>query len=160
MIYPKNPYCPFDKDYMCPGTGNNGNNNGSGTTNPGGGNTGNGNGNMGNGNNGNPGMSGGDDCSCPGTGNGGSNGNTGNMNKNELMQYISELEFAVTDLNLYLDTHPDNAQALEMFTKLAATLKSLKADYARRYAPICATDVKNEIPFEWVSSEHKWPWQA
>lgn len=162
MKYPKNPYCPFDKDYMCPDNGNNGNNNnnntGNGTGNNGSGNTGNGNmsnGNMGNGNMGNGNMGNGSGCDCGNNGN-----NTDNMNRNELMQYISELEFALVDLNLYLDTHPDNAEALEMFTKLAATLKSLKADYAKKYAPITAMDVRNETPFEWVSSEHKWPWQA
>ena len=87
MIYPKNPYCPFDKDCTCPEDGNNNNNS--------------------SGNNGNT-----------------ENGSTDGMNKTELMKYINELEFALVDLNLYLDTHPDNAEALEMFTKLAATLKS------------------------------------
>lgn len=142
MIYPKNPYCPFDKDYMNPDSGNNGNNN----------------------------MPG-DDCMCPGNGNGNNNGNNGNsnngnggnngtMNCGEMMKQIAELEFAITDLNLYLDTHPDSKEALELFTKLAATLNSLKHDYGRMCAPICATDVKNEVPFEWVSPAHKWPWQA
>ena len=139
MIYPKNPYCPFDKEHMCPDGGNNGNNTG--------------------GNGGNCNM--GNDCNNGnGTGNNNGNTDTGNMNQNELMQYISELEFALTDLNLYLDTHPDNAEALEMFTKLAATLKSIKADYAKKYAPICAMDAKNNVPFEWVSAEYKWPWQV
>ena len=124
MIYPKNPYCPFDKDCTCPEDGNNNNNS------------------SGNDNNGNT-----------------ENDSTGSMNKTELMKYINELEFALVDLNLYLDTHPDNAEALEMFTKLAATLKSAKYDYAKRFAPICVMDVKNQIPFEWVSAEHKWPWQ-
>ena len=154
MIYPKNPYCPFDKDYMCPESGNNGNNENNGAT--GNGNTGNGN-NNGNSNNGNIGNGNIDnDCMHPENG----NGNGGNMTGEELFRYICELEFALTDLNLYLDTHPDNAEALEMFTKLAATLKSLKADYARKFAPITSMDVKNETPFEWVSPKHKWPWQA
>ena len=148
MIYPKNPYCPFDKDYMCPNNGNNGNNN----------------------------IPGGDDCVCPGNGNNngngnnsGNNGNNGNngtggtngtMTCDKMLREISELEFAITDLNLYLDTHPDNAEALEMLTKLSATLKSLKFDYAQKCAPLCVTDVKNNVPFEWVSSAHKWPWEA
>ena len=143
MIYPKNPYCPFDKDYMCPDNGNN--------NRPG-------------------------DCTCPGTGNGGNgesgnNGNNGGSNNPggtgngtmscaDIMKQISELEFALTDLNLYLDTHPDNTEALKLFTELSATIKSLKYDYAKNCAPICATDVKNSVPFDWVSSAHKWPWQA
>jgi len=158
MIYPKNPYCPFDKDYMKPDGGNNGNNifpggddcmcpgNGNGNNGNGTGNNGNGTGNNGNGNNGN-------------NGGNGSNG-SGNMNCAQMYTKISELEFAITDLNLYLDTHPNNKEALELFTKLSATLHSLKSDYGKMCAPICATDVKNEVPFRWVSSEYKWPWEA
>jgi len=135
MIYPKNPYCPLNNDCMCPG-GNNNNNTGNG------GNTGN------NGNNNN------NNC------NNDNNGGNSNMSRDEMLRQIMELEFAVTDLNLYLDTHPDSKEALDMFTKLAAMLKSLKYDYAQAYEPICVTDVSNDTPFEWVSDKFKWPWQA
>ena len=137
MIYPKNPYCPLNNDCMCPG-GNNNNNTGNN------GNAGN-DGNMGN--NGN-------------NGNSGSNGGNNNMSRDEMLRQIMELEFAVTDLNLYLDTHPDSQEALDMFTKLAAMLKSLEYDYAQKYGPITVTDVSGNIPFEWVSDKFKWPWQA
>lgn len=170
MIYPKNPYCPMNGDCGCPGngTGSNGGNNGTGN-NTGSGNTGN------NGNNNNhwpdnntqwpdtnrpdnnrPG----NNCPDNWQDNWQDNTGNGNMTKSEMMRRISELDFAITDLNLYLDTHPDNKEALEMLTKLAATVKSLKADYTQRYGPLLVTDVMNETPFSWVSPEHKWPWQA
>lgn len=168
MIYPKNPYCPMNGDCGCPGNGSNN------------GNTGN-SGNNGNNNNNNqwqdnntqwPDMNRPDnnrpDNNRPGNNCPGNNrpdycpddGNSGNMSKSEMLKRISELDFAITDLNLYLDTHPENKEALEMLTKLAATCKSLKADFTQKYGPLLVTDVMNETPFSWVSPEHKWPWQA
>ncbi len=147
MIYPKNPFCPMTDDCHCHQNGsNNGNNNENGGNNmfpdnmycPG---------NNGNSNNND------NNCDC--------NNNNGNDNttREEMLKRISELDFAITDLNLYLDTHPECAEALEMLTKLAATCKSLKADYVRKYGPLMVTDVENETPFSWVSPKHKWPWQ-
>ena len=77
----------------------------------------------------------------------------------ELMRRIQETEFSLIDLNLFLDTHPDSKEALELFTKLAATLKSLKADYISKYGPLCAKDSANNTPFQWVEPGRKWPWQ-
>ena len=77
----------------------------------------------------------------------------------EMMKKIDETEFAVIDLNLFLDTHPDCAQALELFAKLAATLKSLKSDYQARYGPLYAYESKNDTPFQWVEPGRKWPWE-
>ena len=105
------------------------------------------NGNTGNGNAGNGNM---------GNGNMG-NGNS-NMSQNDMLRRIMELEFATTDLNLYLDNHPDNKEALEMFTKLCAMLKSLEYDYSKLYEPLTACDSKNQTPFQWVQTA--WPWKA
>lgn len=77
----------------------------------------------------------------------------------EMMRKIEETEFAVIDLNLFLDTHPDCTQALELYTKLAATLKSLKSDYQSRFGPLYATESSNETPFQWVETGRKWPWE-
>lgn len=77
----------------------------------------------------------------------------------EMMTKIQETAFALIDLNLFLDTHPDCAQALELYTKLAATLKSLKADYQSKFGPLVACESSNNAPFEWVADGYKWPWE-
>lgn len=77
----------------------------------------------------------------------------------EMMKQIQEIGFAVVDLNLFLDTHPDCTQALELYTKLAATLKSLKNDYQSRFGPLYATDSNKDTPFDWVEQGRKWPWE-
>ena len=84
---------------------------------------------------------------------------TGNALQAEMMKKIYETEFALTDLNLFLDTHPDCQEALNLFTQLAATLKSLKADYESQFGPLYAWSSKKETPFQWVEQGRKWPWE-
>ena len=83
-----------------------------------------------------------------------------NLGKSELMDIINQLEFAVTDLNLFLDTHPNDEEALKTFATLAASLKSYKHDFVQKYGPLYATDSTSDAPFDWVSAEFKWPWEA
>ena len=79
--------------------------------------------------------------------------------KCEMMRKIQEVDFAIIDLNLFLDTHPDCDEALELFTKLAATSKSLKNDYQAKYGPLYAPYSSKNTPFEWVEKCGKWPWE-
>lgn len=76
----------------------------------------------------------------------------------ELLTQIHQLGFAVYDLQLYLDTHPYDEQALELFTKLSATLASVKMDYEMNFGPLKACSSKNETPFAWVADDYDWPW--
>ena len=41
----------------------------------------------------------------------------------QLIKGVSEASFYVTDLQLYLDTHPDDIRALEMFKEACRQLK-------------------------------------
>ncbi len=72
---------------------------------------------------------------------------------------FSAMQFAMTDLNLYLDTHPNDKEALEMFNKISKTLQSARYDYIRKNGPLMAGDSSADTPFEWASSKYKWPWE-
>ena len=78
--------------------------------------------------------------------------------KNELLLEIQQACFAAYDLQLYLDTHPDCAEALDLFTKLNATISSLKFDYENLYGPLKASSSPNETPFKWADENYEWPW--
>ena len=47
--------------------------------------------------------------------------------KEEMLQNIRCLEFAITELGLYLDTHPDDKKALCLHRKYCNELKEMKA---------------------------------
>lgn len=76
-----------------------------------------------------------------------------------LKKRISEVGFAATDLNLFLDTHPHCQEALDLYKKCVFTLKSLTKEYVSKYGPLKACDSKDTAPFEWVDASTPWPWE-
>ena len=40
------------------------------------------------------------------------------MNRRELFEYINQISFAVDDVKLFLDTHPGNQKALNIFKNI------------------------------------------
>ncbi len=76
--------------------------------------------------------------------------------RNALMKEIMAYSFAAYEWNLYLNTHPTDRMALEMFRKMAAKAKELKMQYAEKFGPIVAEDVDNTQEWTWVCDP--WPW--
>lgn len=58
-----------------------------------------------------------------------------------LLHDINVLSFFVTDMTLFLDTHPDNQHAADYIAHYQKVLCEAKKEYARKYAPLS----KNEI---------------
>ncbi len=56
--------------------------------------------------------------------------------RREMMQEIRCLEFAITELALYLDTHPDDEKALCLHRKYAKELKDCKDKYQKVFGPL------------------------
>ncbi len=80
--------------------------------------------------------------------------------KAQLMEQISQCEFVCIDLNLYLDTHPQDGNALEDYKCYTAQLLALKKEYVKRFGPLenfgndmCEGD-------EWTWTSGRWPWVA
>lgn len=48
------------------------------------------------------------------------------LSRKDLMKKIYELEFSTIDLNLYLDNHPENSDALQAFNELSKNTNKLK----------------------------------
>jgi len=69
---------------------------------------------------------------------------------------IQRLEFAITDLNLYLDMHPDDRDCYALLKKYVKTCKKLKEEYATIYGPLCLEDLTDE----WEWSKGVWPWEG
>lgn len=56
--------------------------------------------------------------------------------RERLMLDISQVCFTVDDLRLYLDTHPQDVQALGMLKDHLAQRKQLLAEFAQRFYPL------------------------
>lgn len=53
-----------------------------------------------------------------------------------LMTEINQISFALNDLTLYLDTHPDCMKGMELFSRLQERRVQLLEEYAGLYAPL------------------------
>jgi len=77
----------------------------------------------------------------------------------DLLKRIQELEFAAVDLNLYLDNHPENQQALIDYNKITEELKKLKKMYEAQYGPLTNYGyAPSQYPWAWVNDP--WPWEV
>ncbi len=71
---------------------------------------------------------------------------------------IMELEFAAVELNLFLDTHPDEQRALADYNAVAQELGRVKAAYEARYGPLLNFG-QSASPGAWRWIEQPWPWE-
>lgn len=81
--------------------------------------------------------------------------------RNQQMQMllkIQELEFTAIDLNLYLDTHPGDQQALSLYNSVVLQLKQCIEAYEQSYGPLLNFGMApSQYPWQWINSP--WPWE-
>ena len=77
------------------------------------------------------------------------------MTREEMAKQIKCYEFAIIELGLYLDTHPDDSKALCLHKKYARELKELKDKYQKVYGPLTINFPCNK----WRWLEEPWPWE-
>lgn len=75
--------------------------------------------------------------------------------RREMINDIRGLEFAITELALYLDTHPEDRKALCLHKKYCKECKELKDEYQKVYGPLTINFPCNK----WRWLEKPWPWE-
>ncbi|MFZ5644415.1 MAG: spore coat protein CotJB [Bacillota bacterium] len=75
-----------------------------------------------------------------------------------LLRQIMELEFTSIELNLFLDTHPDDQDALRDINRVNEKLVNLIAEYERQYGPLLPFLPQNKQTY-WRWIEEPWPWE-
>ena len=82
-----------------------------------------------------------------------------NSEKEEMLVNIGQYSFMMHDINLYLDVHPNDADALKEFTQYRNKVNQLITQYERKYGPIGVKgNISEKAPFEWENT--KWPWES
>ena len=79
-----------------------------------------------------------------------------NLSRSEMLKNIKCLKFAIIELGLYLDTHPDCERALCMHNKYTKELKILCDKYQKFYGPLTIEYPCNK----WRWLEEPWPWEG
>ncbi|MCL6598194.1 MAG: spore coat protein CotJB [Alicyclobacillus macrosporangiidus] len=80
----------------------------------------------------------------------------------EYYQYMQELQavdFVLLELALYLDTHPDDAQALAQFQQFQRRKQTLMQQFEANFGPLLEFG-NSPVGNRWTWSEAPWPWQV
>ena len=75
--------------------------------------------------------------------------------RREMINEIRSLDFAIIELALYLDTHPEDEKALCLHRKYCKQVKELKDKYQKVYGPLTINYPCNK----WRWLEEPWPWE-
>lgn len=73
-----------------------------------------------------------------------------------VMKNIYELGFVLVETMLYLDTHPNDLEALGYYAKMRDKYKLATEKYTQLYGPLQFTDVNNENYWTWVATPMPW----
>ena len=78
--------------------------------------------------------------------------------RQEMLCQINEVSFAINDLNLYLDTHPTDEQALGLFDQYHQERKNLLKQFEEAYEPLTVDCINIENSVH-VGSDCQYPGQ-
>ncbi|MGN0383281.1 MAG: spore coat protein CotJB [Eubacterium sp.] len=81
-----------------------------------------------------------------------------NMDRKKLFELINQTSFALDDVKLYLDTHPNCQEALAYYEKLKKMRMQAWREYTMRFGPLSAYDVN--VQNEWTWNEGQLPWEG
>ena len=78
-------------------------------------------------------------------------------NRTAVLHRIKAYDFAIVEMNLYLDTHPEDLQALTLLKLYVEKRCQLIAEYEAAFGPYVNTvDNVQGNAFTWVKDP--WPW--
>lgn len=76
----------------------------------------------------------------------------------KLLTTLNSLEFAMNDLQLYLDVHPSNNEALNIFNEYRHLYNESLYNYQKQYGAITInSESMLKKPYSWINSP--WPWE-
>jgi len=78
---------------------------------------------------------------------------------NDLMRQMQETDFVLVELNLYLDTHPEDQAAIAQFNQYVQRSMAIKHQFQTLFGPLYHFGGSySPAPFAW--KEAPWPWQV
>lgn len=75
--------------------------------------------------------------------------------KEMLLKRIAAIDFAIVELNLYMDTHPDDSQVNDKLNDYKEKSARLHEEYEQEYGPI-TPDGQEKNRWGWIADP--WPW--
>ena len=76
---------------------------------------------------------------------------------NELLLKLYELNFAIIDLNIYLDLNPNDSKMYNIYKSYVKDYEDVKNMYENKFGPLEITCVDNDT-YDWINNP--WPWDG
>lgn len=76
-----------------------------------------------------------------------------------LLKKIGTCKFAVTDIDLFLDTHPGDAEMLKKREEYVTRLQPLIKEYEEKFGPLTKCDSESNT-WNWVKDPWSWDTEA
>lgn len=80
-----------------------------------------------------------------------------NKLENTALVELMALDFAIDELGLYLVTHADDQEALQLYWSYIKLAEEGRKKYQQMYGPLLQTDLTPEDGFAWLKDP--WPWE-
>ncbi len=76
----------------------------------------------------------------------------------EMQKELMALYFVMVELELYLDGHPNNTEALARYRCVSSEYDALAMQYQKQYGPLLARNIDTDTEWKWVKDP--WPWEV
>lgn len=76
--------------------------------------------------------------------------------ENTALAELMALDFAVDELGLYLTTHPDDQEVLNLYWNYIKLANEGQKKYVKMYGPLFQTDITEDSGYAWLNDP--WPW--
>ena len=79
------------------------------------------------------------------------------LSKQALINQINETSFAIDEVLLFLDTHPNDMAALDYYRNAVAMRRQAMDTYQRQFGPLMVDGVYANR-WDWINDP--WPWEG
>ena len=79
--------------------------------------------------------------------------------RQRLILEVQKYNFAMWDLNLYLNTHPTDRNTMIIFNQYRDAYKKVKEEYENKYGALCVGNTDTSSGY-WSWNKSPWPWEG
>ncbi len=81
-----------------------------------------------------------------------------NDDREKMLEVLTALDFMAVDMALYLDTHPEDKNAIDIYNQIIKEADTARTMYEKNFGPLCSyRSASSEDKFKWI--DNAWPWQ-
>jgi spore coat protein JB len=77
----------------------------------------------------------------------------------QMMEELQQTDFVLVELQLYLDTHPDDANAIQQFNQFSMKRRMIKEQFEAQFGPLQGFG-NSYSGYPWGWNDEPWPWQV